>query len=235
MAVPATSKLSYKITANVSYSCPTTRSQDLAEHDFGFSNSSCENRRNVSDTATYVLPSGPQISSAGITSWRYASGIDQRNNPQITVTYTPTTVTAAGWLDTATCICVPIAGCHLDHDTHWLVGVIPTATYIESVQQVAAPISTTTEASIPVTTANLSIPTACNAQSAHNLSFTVTPELNGVAQQGYSSPVFTGDEKGVDSNPIPFGALTLEGIWNPNPVGGNSSVSVTITQNACGY
>ena len=233
-AIPQAFQLKYKIEGHVAYYCSANKSAELAEQDFNLVNNSCEHDANVSDMKTWALPSGSHIRNAAFSGFRYASSIDKRNNLNINVSYTSNTVTAAGWLDTASCVCAPFVGCHLDHNTHWIVGVVPTVSYTEDVEHDGQLQSLEVAAQLPITTANFQIPTACNEQGVHTLAYTVSPVINGEVRPALESAVVSGNEKAVDDQKI-HGPLTVEASWNPNTISGFSNLGVRVTQNTCGY
>jgi hypothetical protein len=127
LSIPQAYDLKYRVIAKGVYSCTAMVNATSTPIGFGFENSSCEDRKNVSDVRTPQLPAGTGISNAQIVGWHYSNGPNVRNQSSIGVSFTPTTVTAAGWLDTATCVQVgwPVHIAHLDHPTNWGATVVP--------------------------------------------------------------------------------------------------------------
>lgn len=240
-AVPQAYKTVYKVDTKVAYACSLEQNQNLPYVTFDFHNNSCEDRHNVGDTKTPQLPNvaNMQPGSAKIVGWHYVNWPDghaspnTRNQSSVGVSFTATTVSAGGWIDTATCIKGPFGIAHLNHDTFWQAAVVPETRYTVLNEQTATG-TDTLQATLPTTIANINVPTSCNMQGPHSFSYTVTPIVNGVVDSPiYSSPVRTEDEKGVH-DVVALGPVSIAASWNPQPVGGMSQVSVSVSQPSCG-
>jgi hypothetical protein len=237
LSVPQAYDLKYRVVAKGVYSCTQTVSGTLPPIGFGFENSSCEDRKNVSDVRTPALPSGAGISNPQITGWHYSAGPNIRNQSNVGVSYTPTTVTAAGWLDTATCIQVgwPVHIAKLDHPTNWGAGVAPEVRYSQALEHDENGGPVLVDASLPTTTATMQLNSSCFEAGPKSFSYKITPILNGKDQKDlYDSPIQTGSEHGVN-DAVNLGSLSISGAWNPQPVQGSSQVVVTISAPQCGH
>jgi hypothetical protein len=242
--VPKAYALSYQVTAQVTYYTATPENVNLQSVSFDFHNASCEDRHNLpGDTRTPQLPSGPRISDAQITGYHFANWPDghaspnTRNQSSIAVTTTATTVSAAGWLDTASCVqegfIVHVA--RLLHDTFWQAVVVPEARYTEEKETSVSSAPVTAVAVLPETTAILTFPTASAEAGVKSFSYSVVPVVNGVAQKAlYQSPVVSGNERGVD-DAVSLGPVSITAHWNPQPVNGMTQVTVKISEPTCGY
>ena len=240
-SVPQAYTTVYKVDAIITYTCsqqPPDR--NLPAVTFDFHNNSCEDRHNVGDTKTPVLPSGGNIvpGSAFISGWHYVNWPDghsspnTRNQTSVSPSFTSTTVSAAGWLDTASCGNIgPIH--HFFNDTFWQAAIVPECRLTLLAEQTATG-TIKVPAALPTTIANINLPTICNEPGPHSFSYVVTPIVNGVANPPlYSSPVRTESEKGVHDSVI-LGPVTIAASWNPQPINGFSQVALTISQPTCG-
>lgn len=236
LTVPREYNLQYRVSAKASYSCTVPKAGELPPVTIGLENSSCEDRKNYSEVRTPALPSGPGISNVRITGYHFVNGPNLRNQSSIAVSTTATTITAAGWLDTATCVQIgfPIHIAHLDHPTNWSATIVPEIQFDQSMEhdEIAKP--TLVPAILPVTTATLQVNSSCFEPGAKSFSYTVTPEINGMDQSDlYDSPIATGSEHGV-SQSATLNSVSLTGTWNPQPVSGTSQIAITIAAPQCG-
>ncbi len=233
IAVPQAYKTKYKVTAKTSYACHTNPTINLPGIPIHFENRACESGQNVTDTRTPPLPSGPGIADAVIVGFHFAGGPSAQNVTHIGVTYTATTITAAGSLDTATCVNTFISHTFI-HDTHWDAVLVPEVRYTQAVEHDETGGPSLVDASLPTTSVNLTIPSACFEPGPKTFSYVVTPVVNGVEERPlYVSPNQTGSEHGVTDQGN-LGGITITGQWNPNPVAGISQVAVAVSAPACG-
>ena len=197
VVVPQAYQTKYKVVAHGTYSCTSTPTVDLPAVGFHFENRACESGTNVTDSKTPALPSGPGISNASIVGYRFAAGPSAQNVTHIGVNYTANQVTAAGSLDTASCINTPFSHTFL-HDTHWDATVIPQARYTQASEHNETGGPTLVDATLPTTNAQIPLPSACFEPGAKTFSYSIVPVVNGVEQKAlYSSPNQTGSEHGV--------------------------------------
>ena len=233
MVVPQAYKTKYKFTAKTSYLCHTNPTINLPAITLHFDNRACESAQNVTDTRTPALPTGAGITEPAIVGFHFAGGPSAVNVTHIGVTYTGTTITAAGSLDTATCVNTPFSH-SLVHDTHWDATVVPEVRYEQAVEHDETGGPVLVDVSLPTTSVNVPIPSVCFEPGAKTFSYMVMPVINGVEQIAlYTSPNQTGSEHGV-SDQANLGGLTINGQWNPNPVAGVSQVALTVSAPACG-
>lgn len=241
-AVPSEYVLKYKTTGQVSYKCTRQQNENLATVTFDFHNSSCEDRHNIGpDPRTPQLTSGPDIKNAQIVGFHFVNWPDghsspnTRNQSNVQVSTGTTTVSAAGWLDTASCVCGPLVGCKLLHDTFWQAAVVPEERFDAATGTTEPEVTDVVDAAVPTTASVLSFNSSCSEQGVRNMKYSVVPIVNGQAQQPiYESPFINGSEKGVFDKQT-LGALELNATWNPQPVGGKTQMQVTITNATCGY
>jgi hypothetical protein len=233
LVVPAAFQTKYKVVAVATYYCTQTQNVEVPAVGFGFSNRACESGTNVTDTKTPLLPSGPTLHNVGIVGTRFGSGPDIDNVTHIGVSYTATQVTAAGFLDSASCISTPFSHTFL-HDTHWNATVIPAVRYDQTVEHDEQPAPVMTDAQLPTTNVNIPIPSQCFEPGTKTFSYQIIPVINGADQKAlYVSPQQTGSDHGV-SDQAALGGMTISGQWNPNPVAGFSQVAVSVAAPSCG-
>lgn len=233
LVIPSAFETKYKVVAQATYFCTQTQNVELPAVGFGFSNRACESGTNVTDTKTPQLPGGPTLHNVAIAGTRFASGPDTANVTHIGVSYTATQVTAAGFLDSASCISTPFSHTFL-HDTHWNASVVPQVRYDQTVEHDEKPAAVVVDAQLPNTNINIAVPSQCFEPGTKTFSYQIIPIINGVDQNPlYVSPQQSGSEHGV-SDQAPLGGMTINGQWNPNPVAGFSQVSVSIAAPSCG-
>jgi len=235
MCIPQQFNQSISMLANVAYSITTTGERTLSSKRFdnnfnqSLRNTSCEDRHNVSVSAGWdsEIPA----------SWRIVrvqqSAPDIVNQSNIGVSFTSDSVTAAGWLDTATCFKTPFSA-SLIHDTHWYMTLTPV---------IDGPNTTNTQSSgstLPVamnfpTTSNIcaSVPKDPNSSGASSFWVTLTPYIHGEQQ---AAPLYVGPRE-TDPTMDAFtyadtdtsGAYQISVTYNPTVVSGTSQVCATLT------
>jgi hypothetical protein len=187
----------------------------------------------VTDTKTPQLPSGPSLHNVAIVGTHFGSGPDIDNVTHIGVSYTATQVTAAGFLDSASCISTPFSHTFL-HDTHWNATVIPQVRYDQTVEHDEKPAAVLVNAQLPTTNISISVPSQCFEAGTKTFSYQIIPVINGIEQKPlYVSPQQSGSEHGV-ADQASLGGMTINGQWNPNAVAGFSQVAVSIAAPSCG-
>jgi hypothetical protein len=239
ISFPIQESVEYAMTAKVVYSCSVPQTVNLPEQDFDFHNDSCEDRKDESDTRTPTLPVDATFSNVAVSGEHYINwdGAHQspntRNQSSIGVSYTTTTVTAAGWLDTASCTNF-IAGKKLDHDTFWQARVVPEVSYVLAQQHIEPTTTIQVQAQDGTTSGNLSFNTSCGETGVKIFSYSVTPIVKGQAQAPiYVSPDIQGNQDGVSDKQV-LNTFIIDANWNPVPVAGKTQVSIQVAVPACG-
>jgi len=233
LVIPSAFQTKYKVVARATYFCTQSQNVELSAVGFAFSNRACESGTNVTDTKTPQMPSGPTLHNIAIVGTRFGSGPDIDNVTHIGVSFTATQVTAAGFLDSASCINTPFSHSFL-HDTHWNATVIPQVRYDQAVEHDEEPAAVFVDAKLPTTNVNIPVPSQCFEPGTKTFSYQIIPVINGVDQKPlYVSPQQSGSEHGVVDQ-APLGGITINGQWNPNPVAGLSQVAVSIAAPSCG-
>jgi len=229
MCVPQQFDQSVSVLANVAYSVTSTGERTLSAKRFGFSNTSCEDRKNVSQGQAWdaEIPAG----------WRIVrvqqSAPDIVNQSNIGVSFTNSSVTAAGWLDTATCINTPFSHSLL-HDTHWNMTLTPVIDG-PNTSNIQSSGSTQPVAMNYPTTSNIcaSVPKDASSSGASSFWITLTPYLRGEQE---SAPLYVGPRQ-TDPTMDTFtysdtdttGAYQVNVSYNPTVVSGNCQVCASIT------
>jgi len=230
MCVPQEFDRSVSLLANVAYSVTTQAPERaLSAKRFGFNNTSCEDRKNVSQGQAWdaEIPAG----------WRIVrvqqSAPDIVNQSNIGVSFTDKSVTAAGWLDTASCIKTPFSATLL-HDTHWNMTLTPVIDGPNTSNPTSSGSTQPVAMNYP-TTSNIcaSVPKDAGASGASSFWITLTPYLRGEQQ---SAPLYVGPRQ-TDPTMDTFtysdtdttGAYQINVSYNPTVVSGNCQVCASIT------
>ncbi|HXC42612.1 MAG TPA: hypothetical protein VNY51_03705 [Candidatus Dormibacteraeota bacterium] len=226
----ADSSLKYQISATLTDYCPVERTLPLHEVMFDFHNKSCSARRHVAERKTPTLPNGPLYTNVHIAGYQLIDWSEghpspsTRNTAKVEISKTATTLSAAGWLEKATCT-EGSKGDVLAEDTFWQAKVVPEVQLIEDVEQEETAVIA--ELVPPQTTAVLQLSATCGSDRPQQLRYSVAPIVDGVAQ----APVYndelkaheTAHESGLDG-----GAASIHSQWSSLPSKGASELSITI-------
>lgn len=230
----ADASLKYQISAALTDYCPVERTLPLHEVMFDFHNKSCSARRHVAERKTPTLPNGPLYTNVHIAGYQLIDWSEghpspsTRNTAKVEISKTATTLSAAGWLEKATCTKKPAGDVQakdvLAEDTFWQARVVPEVQLIEDVQQQEPAV--TADLVPPQTTAVLKLSAAaCASDRPQLLEYTVTPIINGVTQ----ASIYTGELKaGEKANENGTDGASIHALWNALPAKGASEFSVTI-------
>ncbi|MGD0568536.1 MAG: hypothetical protein ABSA78_09025 [Candidatus Sulfotelmatobacter sp.] len=233
MCIPQEYDQSLSLQAHLSYSVTAQGERSLSGRRFGFSNSSCEDRHNVSHTEAWdaEIPAG----------WRIVrvqqSAPDVVNQSNIGISNTAKSVTAAGWLDTASCIITPFSHSLL-HDTHWNMTLTPVADGPNTNTSETSSSTTPQPMSFPETKLCTDIPKDSSASGASTFWITLTPYLRGEQQP---NPLYVGPRKtDPDANEFTYsdqsGGYEIKASYNPTVISGKSQVCATVTvQGTCAW
>lgn len=229
VCIPQEFSQSVSLLANVAYTITTEGERTLSGKRFSFSNTSCEDRKNVSLGQAWdaEIPAG----------WRIVrvqqSAPDVVNQSNIGVSFTDRSATAAGWLDTATCF-KTLVSATLIHDTHWNMTLTPIIAGPNTSNNQASGSTQPIAMNYP-TTSNIcaNVPKDANASGASTFWVTLTPYLRGEQQ---SSPLYVGPRE-TDPTADTFtykdtdttGAYQLDVSYNPAVVNGNCQVCASLT------
>jgi hypothetical protein len=222
----------FSVTAEISYDKETTAFEDLSAQEFREDNSSCENRRLISGLQkAWPLPHGGRI-----VSWTSSQGPFHRHQSSISYAINgDNTMVANGWLDTASCTCVPIAGCKLNSTTIYQYYITPRVQY-KAVTSVVANGQTNARVpmSLPNTQMRVLIPKDIVTPSTV-FRFTLRKFVNG-AEVGtpYDSSRITVNTTGGTTPVSSWGGLLVTGRFNPAPVSGQAELVLTIQAPSCG-
>lgn len=224
MCVPQDFDRSLAITANISYSVTTQVERTLSAKRFGWANRNCSDRSNVSQTQLWdaEIPQGFRIV-------RVQEGdLDVENQTSIGISFTATGVTAAGWLDRATCIRTPISATFL-HDSHWYRTLTPVMVGPSTVSQVATLSGPQTPMGIPTTTACANVPVDVNKSGASTVWYTLSSFVGGQLQP---QPLFVSARQTTTdatfSRDDNVAGYTIHTAYNPNVVAGTCEVCATV-------
>ncbi|HTK21532.1 MAG TPA: hypothetical protein VL442_18565 [Mucilaginibacter sp.] len=224
ICIPETAFAKFKISAHLQYQTEVDVVETLDFRRFGMGNDSCEDRKNYSHTEAWQLPAGGQILSV------VTKDPDVRNQVNVQFSFAGSTITAAGWLDTATCFCPPIGGCHLFHDTHWFASAAPQISYKKTGEKIVDVTSDTIEMNNNSVDFKLNFKKDSNDNVADIFWFDVILD-NGNAQKTiFSSPKINTDTFSTNIN-----GLFLDAKYTGQVVNGNSELAVNITLPGCGF
>jgi hypothetical protein len=230
ICVPREFERSVSIQANVAYSVTAQAPERaISGRRFEFANTSCEDRKNVSHGEAWdaEIPAG----------WRIVrlqqSAPDIVNQSNIGVSSSTKAITAAGWLDTASCIKTPFSATLL-HDTHWKMTLTPVIDGPNTTNLTSSGSSQPMAMNYP-TTSNIcaSVPKDSGASGPSSFWITLTPYLRG---EQLSSALYVGPRQ-TDPTTDTFtysdtdttGAYQINVSYNPTVVNGNSQVCASLT------
>ncbi len=230
MCVPSEYGASLQLTASVAFTCPNTQVSTLEQKVFYFDNTSCDQRKTVTHTERWVMPSD----GCSILSTNDSPGALNRNQSNIVMSPGYDSVTAAGWIDPATCFSVPFVGAKLLHSSEWQRLASPKIKCPTHDQRV----TTSTSPDVPITASTqicVDLDKTCN-EPGSQFWFSLRGKASGmVPQEIYSSPrtvVGTASASPV-SVTVPVGNISAS--YTAPPVNGKSQVCVTIKGNSCDY
>ena len=223
ICIPTLTFSKFSIIGHLQYTADTDVVTTLDFKRFGMGNDSCEDRKNYSQTQAWPLPAGAQILSV------VTKEPDVVNQTNIQFSFAGNTITAAGWLDTATCINV-LFGRKLLHDTHWFFSAAPQISYKQT-----TPKSADTQSDWLVMINNmvdfkLSFPKTGENAGSDIFWFDILLE-NGNAQKTlYSSPKINTN---TFSNQV--NGLFIDASYNGEIVNGQSELALKISLPNCGF
>lgn len=223
IVIPAIQFSKFQVIAHLQYETEVDTIEVLDYRRFGMGNDSCEDRKNYAHTEAWQLPTGAQI--LGVETKDY----DIRNQTNVQFSFAGSTITASGWLDTATCICPPLVGCHLLHDTHWWASAAPKISYKKSGEQLVDGSSAFREMQNNKVTSLVKLPKQNDADAADTFWFEVAIDNGETKKIIFTSPKITVDNFSTDAQ-----GLLIDARYNSTIVEGNAELSVTISLPHCG-
>ncbi len=240
MCVPQEYRQSLSLTANLAYSVTNQVERTLGGRRFGWGNDKCEGgRANVSQTMAWSadIPSGFRIVRV------HESDPDIRNDTNINVSFTNESVTAAGWLDEASCVevCLPPFGpCirKLLHDTHWFKTLAPVIAGPNTVTTTAAAAGDPVQMQLPSTSMCVNVPKDASASGASTVWVTIDRYIDGhkLPNALHVGPRLTTPDMNTLSDTRPQDTYSVAVRYNPVVVNGNSQVCASVTSQAgCGW
>lgn len=239
LCVPQRFNTEFVVEAEASYNTRRTVTTNLPAQVTSQTNDSCENGITVHTELHFNLPSGQGISGARISTIDQRPGNNTFNQQNVVCTRSGTnTVVCNGSLDSATCICVPIAGCRRTHSSVFERVITPT---IEFLREERLDLSGTSER-VPMGAPNTQIQVLIPVQIPPDrtrldttFSFRVIRFINGQRTEVlFESPRTTVNNDGGSSPTGQAGNFQINGVFNPTPINGHAQLTVTIHGPACG-
>jgi hypothetical protein len=234
MCVPKEYERSVVLEANIDYSITNSGERTLSGKRFSFSNSSCEDRKNFGHTEAWdaEMP-GP--------GWRivrvHESAPDIVNQSNIVVTFADSSVSAAGWLDDATCVETPFSH-SLIHDTHWAETLEPVSAGPNTTHKQGSAATDPMPMAFPETRICADVPKDEQASGPSTFWLTLIPYLRG---ERSPQPLYVGPRKTTPTADTfnytdQAGGYRIDGSYNPVVVSGKSQVCATLTvQGTCAW
>lgn len=230
------SSLHYRISATLTDSCPVQKTVNVHPLRFDFHNASCQSRKHVSERKVPTLPQSPRSKNVRIAGYHFSDWSDgllspnTRNAENIDLTFTSATLTASGWLGKALCSAKP-SGKPVVEDSFWQSSVVPEVQFEDDSEHSEEPVSA--EVVPPQEIAVLTLPVAC-ADPTQMLQYSVTPVVDGVAQDSiYTSPQLA-IQKSAAENGTTSGNVSISGGWSAVFAEGRSELKVTVKSTAVG-
>jgi hypothetical protein len=208
--------------ASISYDCTSIQQSTLGAQVFRFDNSSCERPHNVSQTKGWPMPSGCHI--IGLNDHRD----EERNQSSIGLSYSNDSVTAAGSIDTASCLLGKLL-----HTSIWQHSVSPTISCTITKSETG---SAHKQAQLRNGRAQIcmDIPKSCNQTSAL-CSYTAKVTADKTPIASHESGRVSVSENGAAIDSATEQGLTISGQCTPHTVGSSAQVCVSVTSGSCGY
>jgi len=226
ICVPAEYERGVSMTAVINYSTTNQGTKILSGKRFGWGNADCSNKHDVTMTQAWdnEIPAGWRITRVG------ESDVDIRNTTSVSITFLEKSVTAAGWLDEATCFDTPISHTFF-HDTHWYETLTPLIAGSVTVEHQESKSTEPISMSLPSTRVCASIPKDAAASGPSNYQVTVWPYLRGEKQPSalYVGPWRQDPDMNAISHQDQGGGYDITTSYNPSVVQGNCEVCATIT------
>lgn len=232
MCIPETYRMRLKLSASVHHTLAAVRERRLSPRRFGLSNRSCERAARFSETKGWnsEIPAG----------WRIVrveqSGPDIENQTNVGVSFDARSVTAAGWLDRATCVEGPFFDAVV-HDTHWYMDLAPVIAGPASAEQTWSAALEPMPVQRPTTRLCARIPADTAAIGASTSWLTLAPYLRGEAGVApfYESPRLTAHEDRVTHADEARG-YRIEASFDPTAADGIREVCAMVTvPQQCGF
>jgi hypothetical protein len=239
MCVPQEYQRSLSLTANIAYSVTNQVEKTLSGRRFGWGNDKCEGgRSNVSQTMAWSadIPAGFRIVRV------HQSDPDTRNDTNINVSFTNESVTAAGWLDEASCVevCIPFGPCirKLLHDTHWFKTLAPVIAGPNTVTTTAVGTGDPVQMQLPSTSMCVNVPKTGEASGASTVWVTIDQYAAGrkLPNPLHVGPRLTTPDMNTLQDTRQQDTYAIAVRYNPVAVNGNCQVCATVTsQVGCGW
>jgi hypothetical protein len=223
VCIPAYITKELQVVAHLQYPCEKNTEQNLGYKGYNLDNTSCEDRKNVTQTQCWTLPDNAQIIG-----FVYQNGHPNlRNQSNIGVTINGNCITAAGWLDNASC--TPVVH-HLFHSSYWMANIAPTISFKEITNKVSNAQSAFIKMDKLSTNLCVDIDKDCNGSIDNVFWFEIIQRDGDKITTIYQSQRTTGTTMPGDNSQ----GFTIDANLNPSPVNGKAQICVKITQPDCG-
>jgi hypothetical protein len=241
VCVPKYSSMQFKVTAGYQYKCPRTEQITADKKNYTRYNESCENRLPIGEAMIWDIPSDCSIID------KKDDNVGDRNTNQVQWTISGrNSITASGWIDTASCVDVKVPcptftnpfrlctiGRKLLHSTVYNHNITPTLScrvIDKKIVETRSPV--TVDAVFPQTRMFVSLDADCDS-SENNFWFTVTPVIDGVEQAKFESGnIPIGGEGGTAPVGIQKG-YTIDASFNPRSTKGKVQLALTLSFPSC--
>jgi len=226
ICIPSNYSLKVKLVAHLQYPCITTRQKTLEFKQYTFDNTNCDRVSVAPLQMCWVMPPNAQILS-----YIFRPAVPNQpgqphvwNNTGIGVTYAANCITAAGWLDGATC-----RFGKRTHSTFWDAGIAPVISYPDTAISIADASSNYLNFGQSITNLCVNLPKSCPGNLGNVFWFEIV-QTNGTEMKTlYTSSRATDNPLHDDYN-----GFTIDASLNPIPVRGQAQLCVQIKRPICG-
>jgi hypothetical protein len=224
VAIPRLIFSKFQIIAHLQYESEIDTVDILEFKRFGMGCDSCEDRKSYSQSFGWPIPDNAQI--IGIET----KDFDIINQTNVQFSFSGNIITAAGWLDTATCIKGPFGIAKLLHDTHWWASAAPRISYKKKGEVVADVTTDFIELQNNEANFNIKLPKANDSDTDDTFWFELIIDNGDVKKSIFTSPNTTVDNFSANSN-----GLLIDAKYNGVIVDGTAQLAVKISLPNCGF
>lgn len=228
MSIPKIQFAKFQLAAYLQYETDVETIEILEFKRFGMGNDSCEEKKDYSQAQAWPLPEGAQIISVETNS------PDIVNQTNVQFSFAGNIITAAGWLDTATCINVGLGpfsvGRKLINDTHWWMNAAPKISYKKKGNTIVNATSDALELQDNKAQFIVKLPKANTSDISDTFWFQVIMDNGDIQTTIFTSPKNTANNFSTEAQ-----GLMIVAKYNGVIVEGNADLSVEISLPNCGF
>jgi len=223
ICIPTIAFSKFSIVGHLQYTAETNVVTTLDFRRFGMGNSSCEDRKSYSQTQAWPMPENAQIINI------VTKDPDVVNQNNIQFSFVNNTITAAGWLDSATCVNL-LLGRKLVHDSHWFFSAAPQISYKQDAPKTADTTSDWLAMVNNTVDFRLAFPKSADSVAGDIFWFEILLQNGNAQKTVFSSPKINTSTFSTQVN-----GLYVDATYNDQIVNGQSELALKISLPNCGF